>query len=74
MLMNNEDSVNGAPHTILVVLVPHPLEPGRHGGVLLEKGVLCAERVVGEGVEVDGAGDSETRVFWEARLPRDCWR
>ena len=69
MLMNNEDPVNGAPHAILVVLVPHPLEPGRHGGVLLEKGVLCAERVVGEGVEVDGAGDSETRVLGQAGLP-----
>ena len=73
MLMYNEYPVNGAPHSKLVILVSHSLEPGRHRRVLLKEGVLRAKCVVGEGVEVDGAGDGETRVLWEARLPRDCW-
>ena len=70
MLMHYEDPVNRAPHSKLVVLVPHTLEPGRHGGILLKKGVLRAKGVVGEGVEVN----SETRVPWEAWLSRDCCR
>ena len=46
MLMHNEDPINRTPHSKLVVLVSHPLEPGRHRGVLLEKGVFGAKCVV----------------------------
>ena len=41
--------------TELVVLVPHPLEPGGHARVLLEERVLGPECVVGQRVEVDSS-------------------
>ena len=71
VLMDQKDPVHRPPHAELVVLVPHPLEPGGHGGVLLKQGIFGAECVVGEGVEVDGARDGEAWVLWEAGLPRD---
>ena len=69
MLMNNEDPVNRAPHSKLVILVSHPLEPGRHRRVLLKERVLGAKSVVGERVEVDRSGDGQTRVLGQAGLP-----
>ena len=68
MLMDKQDSIHRSPHPILVILVPHPLEPGGHTGVLLEQGVLGPEGVVGEGVEVDCAAECEGRVLGEAGL------
>ena len=69
MLMNNKNPVNRAPHSTLVILVSHPLEPGRDRWVFFEERVLRAKGVVGERVEVDCARDSETWVLGEARLP-----
>ena len=69
MLMNNKNSVNRAPHSTLVILVSHPLEPGWDRRVLFKERVLGAKGVVGERVEVDRARDGETRVLGEARLP-----
>ena len=69
MLMNNKNPVNRAPHSTFVILVSHPLEPCWNRGVLLKQRVLGAKSVVGERVEVDCAGDGETRVLGEARLP-----
>ena len=45
--------LDASPHPDLVELVPHPLEPRRHTGVLLKQGVLGPKGVVGQGVEVD---------------------
>ena len=69
MLMNNKNPVNRAPHSTLVILVSHPLEPGWDRRVLFKERVLGAKGVVGERVEGDRAGDGETRVLGEARLP-----
>ena len=69
MLMNNENSVNRAPHSKLLIFISHPLEPGWDRRVLFKERVLRAKSVVGERVEVDCAGDGETRVLGEARLP-----
>ena len=69
MLMNNENSVNRAPHSKLLIFISHPLEPGWHRRIFFKERVLGAKGVVGERVEVDRAGDGETRVLGEARLP-----
>ena len=69
MLMNNKNPVNGAPHSTLVILVSHPLEPGWDRRVLFKERVLGAKSVVGERVEVDRSGDGETRVLGQAGLP-----
>ena len=69
MLMNNKNPVNRAPHSTLVILVSHPLEPRWDRRVLFKERVLRAKGVVGERVEVDCARDRETRVLGEARLP-----
>ena len=69
MLMNNENSVNRAPHSKLLIFISHPLEPGWHRRVLFKERVLGAKGVVGERVEVDCARDRETRVLGEAWLP-----
>ena len=69
MLMNNEDPVNGAPHSKLVILVSHPLEPGRHRRVLLKERVLGAKGVVGKWVEVDGSRYCQAWVLGKAGLP-----
>ena len=69
MLMNNENSVNRAPHSKLVIFISHPLEPGWDRRVLFKERVLGAKSVVGERVEVDRSGDGETRVLGQAGLP-----
>ena len=69
MLMNNENSVNRAPHSKLFIFISHPLEPGWDRRVLFKERVLGAKSVVGERVEVDCARDGQTRVLGEARLP-----
>ena len=69
MLMNNENSVNRPPHSKLLIFISHPLEPRGDRRVLFKERVLGAKGVVGERVEVDRAGDGETRVLGEARLP-----
>ena len=69
MLMNNENSVNRAPHSKLLIFVSHPLEPGWDRRVLFKERVLGAKSVVGERVEVDRSGDGETRVLGQAGLP-----
>ena len=69
MLMNNENSVNRAPHSKLFIFISHPLEPGWDRRVLFKERVLGAKSVVGERVEVDRSGDGETRVLGQAGLP-----
>ena len=69
MLMNNKNPVNRAPHSTLVILISHPLEPGWDRRVLFKERVLGAKSVVGERVEVDRSGDGETRVLGQAGLP-----
>ena len=69
MLMNNENSVNRAPHSKLLIFVSHPLEPRWHRRVFFKERVLGAKGVVGERVEVDRSGDGETRVLGQAGLP-----
>ena len=69
MLMNNENSVNRAPHSKLFIFISHPLEPGWDRRVLFKERVLGAKGVVGERVEVDRSGDGETRVLGQAGLP-----
>ena len=69
MLMNNENSVNRAPHSKLLIFISHPLEPGWDRRVLFKERVLGAKGVVGERVEVDRSGDGETRVLGQAGLP-----
>ena len=69
MLMNNENSVNRAPHSKLVIFISHPLEPGWDRRVLFKERVLGAKGVVGERVEVDRSGDGQTRVLGQAGLP-----
>ena len=69
MLMNNENSVNRAPHSTFVILVSHPLEPRWDRWVFFEERVLGAKSVVGERVEVDCARDGQTRVLGQAGLP-----
>jgi hypothetical protein len=68
VLMDKQDSINRTPHSKLVIIVSHALEPCRHTGVLLEQGLLGPEGVVGEGVEVDSAAECEGRVLGEACL------
>ena len=69
MLMNNENSVNRAPHSKLFIFISHPLEPGWDRRVLFKERVLGAKSVVGERVEVDRSGDGQTRVLGQAGLP-----
>ena len=69
MLMNNKNPVNRAPHSTLVILISHPLEPGWDRRVLFKERVLGAKSVVGERVEVDRSGDGQTRVLGQAGLP-----
>ena len=71
MLMNNKDPVNRAPHSTLVILVSHPLEPGWDRRVLFKERVLGAKSVVRERVEVDRSGDGQTRVLGQAGLPEN---
>ena len=68
VLMDQQYSVNRSPHSKLIKLIPHPLEPGGHTGVLLEQGVLGAEGVVGEGAEVYSPAEREGRVLRETCL------
>ena len=49
-----------------MILVPHPLEPGGHAGVLLEERVLGPEGVVAQRVEVHGPAEGQRWVLWEA--------
>ena len=71
MLMNNENSVNRAPHSKLLIFISHPLEPRWDRRVLFEERVLGAKGVVGERVEVDRSGDGQTRVLGQAGLPEN---
>ena len=71
MLMNNENSVNRAPHSKLLIFISHPLEPGWDRRVLFKERVLGAKSVVRERVEVDRSGDGETRVLGQAGLPEN---
>ena len=71
MLMNNENSVNRAPHSKLLIFISHPLEPGWHRRVLFKERVFRAKGVVGERVEVDRSGDGQTRVLGQAGLPEN---
>ena len=71
MLVNNENSVNRAPHSKLLILISHPLEPGWDRRVLFKERVLGAKSVVGERVEVDCARDGQTRVLGQAGLPEN---
>ena len=71
MLMNNENSVNRAPHSKLLIFISHPLEPGWDRRVLFKERVLGAKGVVGERVEVDCARDGETWVLGQAGLPEN---
>ena len=66
VFVNQQNPVHAPPHPVLVVLVPHPLEPGRHAGVLLEERVLGAEGVVAKGVEVHGPTEGEGGILREA--------
>ena len=69
MLMNNENPINRAPHSKLVVLVSHSLEPCWDGWILLKERVLGAKSVVGERVEVDSPRYCQAWVFGQAGLP-----
>ena len=71
VLVHQQHAVHAPPHPVLVVLVPHPLEPRRHAGVLLKQRVLGAECVVGQRVEVHGSAQRQRRVLWETRLSGD---
>ena len=71
MLMNNENSVNRAPHSKLLIFISHPLEPGWDRWVFFEERVLGAKSVVRERVEVDRSGDGQTRVLGQAGLPEN---
>lgn len=50
VLVDYQHSLHGPPHSNLLKLLPHPLEPGCHGAVLLVQRLLRAERVVRQGV------------------------
>ena len=71
MLMNNENSVNRAPHSKLLIFISHPLEPGWDRRVLFKERVLGAKSVVGERVEVDGPRYCQAWVFGQAGLPEN---
>ena len=52
VLVHQEHSLHCLSHPNTAVLVPHPLEPSSHRGILLVQGVLRPEGVVGQGEEV----------------------
>lgn len=71
VLVNQQNPVHAPPHPVLVVLIPHPLEPSRDAGVLLKQRVLRAECVVGQRVEIHRSAQRQRWVLWETRLSGD---
>ena len=71
VLVHQQHPVHAPPHPVLVVLIPHPLEPRRHAGVLLKQRVLGAECVVGQRVQVHCSAQRQRGVFRETRLSGD---
>lgn len=56
VLMAYKNSLAGAPHTMLGVMLFESLETRKDGGVLLGLGFFGTEGVVREGIEADSLG------------------
>lgn len=56
VLVADQDSLAGAPHAVLDIVLFETLEAREDGGVFFWLGFFGAEGVVGEGVKADGFG------------------